>query len=48
MKTSYKDFDFTTETINGVETHVASLPKGFSKGGIVDIRKMIRPINAQR
>jgi hypothetical protein len=48
MKTSYKDFDFTTETINGVETHVANLPKGFSKGGIVDIRKMIRPINAQR
>ena len=48
MKTSYKDFDFTTETINGVNTHVASLPKGFSKGGIVDIRKMIRPINAQR
>ena len=48
MKTSYGDFDFTTETINGVETHVASLPKGFSKGGIVDIRKMTRPINAQR
>ena len=48
MKTSYKDFDFTTETINGVETHVANLPKGFSRGGIVDIRKMTRPINAQR